>query len=312
MLHMTQDAALAHLIAALKSRGYHFVTPTPASHARVLARPDRQRGRDIRDVLGWSLPFAPGVLDPELHRLLDAANALEDAGNGSLRSTLRASTLKGEIFLHSAYPTDAPDAVFFGPDSYRFADLIEAELAARPLPGGLIVDIGTGTGVGGIVAAKQCGGCELVLTDTNPKALALARINAQAAGVEARLVEGDTLDALDQPIALALANPPYIIDDGDRAYRDGGGMLGGQVSLDMARMAVERLAPGGRLILYTGSAIVDGHDPLCAALQDLADQRSMTLRCRELDPDVFGEELEKSAYSEVERIALIAATFAAP
>jgi methylase of polypeptide subunit release factors len=311
MLHMTQDAALAHLIAALKSRSYHFVTPTPASHARVLARSDRQQGRELRDILGWSLAFEPGVLDPELHRLLGAAGVLEDAGDGLLRSTLRASTLKGELFLHAAYPTDAPDAVFFGPDSYRFANLIEAELAVQPMAGGLIVDIGTGTGVGGIVAAKRCGSCELVLTDTNPKALSLARINSEAAGVHAQFLESDTLDAIDRPIALALANPPYIIDDGDRTYRDGGGMLGGQVSLDMARMAVERLAPGGRLILYTGSAIVGGNDPLCAALQQLADEHGMTLRCRELDPDVFGEELEKPAYAQVERIALIAATFTA-
>jgi hypothetical protein len=31
------------------------------------------------------------------------------------------------------------------------------------------------------------------------------------------------------------------------------------------------------------------------------------LRYRELDPDIFGEELEKQAYADVERIAAVAA-----
>jgi hypothetical protein len=37
---------------------------------------------------------------------------------------------------------------------------------------------------------------------------------------------------------VALANPPYIIDASSRAYREGGGLLGAQVLLEMAQMAV--------------------------------------------------------------------------
>ena len=290
---------LVRLIEKLRARGYRFVTVTPASHARVLARPDRREARDLADVLGWSLPFAPGTIDAELLDLLEAADAVEPAGSGLLRAKLRASTRKGEIFLHSAYPTDQPDSVFFGPDSYRFADLIEAELGDAER----IVDIGTGAGVGAIVAGKLCPGARIAMTDVNPAALRLARANAEAAGVEVEAVESADLAGVDGPIDVALANPPYIIDDSDRAYRDGGGMLGAQVSLDMAKMATARLAPGGRLILYTGSAIVDGHDALREALAALG----CALRYRELDPDVFGEELEKLAYARVDRIALVAA-----
>ena len=61
------------------------------------------------------------------------------------------------------------------------------------------------------------------------------------------------------------------------------------------------------MILYTGSAIVDGEDPLEARLRALAGPHRRPLRYRELDPDVFGEELEKDVYRDVERIALIAA-----
>jgi methylase of polypeptide subunit release factors len=301
---------LLALLERLRALGYHFTTPTPATHARVVARPHRQEGASLTDVLGWSLPFKPELLDPETLRLLEAGEAVEPAERGLVRSRYRVSSLHDGLYLHSAYPTDAQDAVFFGPDSYRFAELIARELEAAPAAtGASIVDIGTGSGVGGLVAASAAPGARITMTDVNPQALRLARINAEAAGVEVTAIEGADLNGVEGQIDLALANPPYIIDDGDRAYRDGGEMLGGQISLDMARMAVERLAPGGRMILYTGSAIVDGEDQLREALEALAADQGLALRYRELDPDVFGEELERPAYASVDRIAVVAAIF---
>ena len=69
----------------------------------------------------------------------------------------------------------------------------------------------------------------------------------------------------------------------------------------------DRLAGGGRLILYTGSAIIGGADPLREALASALAVRGCSLRYREIDPDVFGEELDGPAYAEVDRIALVAA-----
>jgi methylase of polypeptide subunit release factors len=301
------DTALLQLIEALERRAYRFVTPTPATHARIVARPDRREARNLRDVLGWSLPFEPSIVEPEILALLEGGEALEETRDGRWRSTLRVSSLKDRLYLHSAYPTEAEDSVFFGPDSYRFADLIEAEMGETARHIGTIVDIGTGAGVGAIVAATMCPDAVVSMTDVNPKALRLAAINARAAGVSIRAVESDNLDAIETPIDLALANPPYIIDTRARTYRDGGGMYGGQVSVDMARMAIARLTPRGRLMLYTGSSIVRGEDLLEGALAGLAEEQDCSLRYRELDPDVFGEELGKSAYAEVERIAVVAA-----
>jgi methylase of polypeptide subunit release factors len=306
---MTKDAdsALLDLLKLLAARDYRFVTPTPASHARVVARPDMRRAEDVRGALGWSLPFAPG-LDARVEDLLAQADMLKRT-EGLLRSKLRVSSLHGHLFLHSAYPTEAEDSVFFGPDSYRFADLIAAELERQPLEAGAhIVDMGAGAGVGGIVAALASADARVTLTDLNPKALRLARINAAAAGVRVEAVEADTLDDVADLIDLAVINPPYIIDEASRAYRDGGGMHGGEIPFSMAAMAAERLAPGGRLILYTGAAIVDGRNALCEAIGGLAERLGFTHQCRELDPDVFGEELEKPAYTDVERIALVAVT----
>jgi methylase of polypeptide subunit release factors len=309
LMTRTADAALLDLLRLLDERGYAFVTPTPATHARVSARPDKTQARDLRDVLGWSLPFAPGTIDPKIADLLRQAGMIEALPDGLLRSRLRVSRLHGKLFLHSAYPTDARDAVFFGPDSYRFADLIAAELSRAPLaPGAHVVDLGAGAGVGGIVAAMNSAGARVTLTDLNPKALRMARINAAAAGIEAETVETDTLDPVGDPIDLAVINPPYIVDEASRAYRDGGGMHGGKVPLDMTQMAADRLAPGGRLILYTGAAIVGGRNTLCEAVGRMAQERSLAFACREIDPDVFGEELARPAYRDVERIALVAVT----
>ncbi|MDO9487604.1 MAG: class I SAM-dependent methyltransferase [Sphingomonadaceae bacterium] len=298
------DAALLELLGALKRRDYAFVTPTPATHARVISRPGRRTAHDLADVLGWSLPFEPQILDADLLALLEAAGQIAPQGT-LLRATCRVSSLHGHLFLHSAYPTQAEDAVFFGPDSYRFADFIRAGLddcaAAR------IVDIGTGAGVGGIVAADACPDARVTLTDINPKALRCARVNAAFAGVEVELLEGDGLGCVAGEIDVAVANPPYIIDAQGRAYRDGGAMHGGRLSLDMAREAAGRLSPGGRLLLYTGSAIVRGHDALKSELERVMADLGCTLDYRELDPDIFGEELDGPGYEDVDRIAVVGA-----
>lgn len=301
------DPNLIALLAALKRAGYRFVTPTPATHERVIARPEKQRARDLRDVFGWNLPFEPDLLDPEPIELLERGSALDSDGS-LLRSKLRVASLGDWLFLHSCFPTSQRDAVFFGPDSYRFADLIREEARNLGLrEGAVVVDIGGGTGVGAMVAASLFPRATVSMTEINPEAIRLARANAAAAGISLRILEGDDLAGIGSPIDLAVANPPYIADGEKRTYRDGGDGLGGAVSLAMARMAAERLAPGGRLILYAGSAIAGGEDRLRAALIDLAAAHGLALRYRELDPDVFGEELDRPAYAEVERIALVAA-----
>jgi methylase of polypeptide subunit release factors len=304
------ESALLDLLRALQGRDYRFVTPTPATHARVLARPDRRAARDLADVLGWSMAFEPHVVDPEILGMLERGQALERLADGRLRSRLRVSSLHGRLYLHSAYPTEHADAVFFGPDSYRFADLIAAELARAPAAeGARIVDIGTGSGVGALVAAACCPGARITVTDINPAALRLARINAAAGGVELECVQGAGIAGLEGDFDLVLANPPYMVDSSRRAYRDGGAMLGGGLSLEFARAGVARLREGGRMILYTGSAIVLGEDRLATAMAEVARSQGVSLSYRELDPDVFGEELEQPAYAEVDRIAVVAAIF---
>jgi SAM-dependent methyltransferase len=236
---------------------------------------------------------------------LERAGVLEET-DGLLRSKVRVSSLGGLLFLHSSFPTASENAVFFGPDTYRFARFIEAELRGSG-PVQRLVDVGAGSGAGGLYAATLLPGTRIVLLDVNAQALQLAAANARAAGIDAELVHGSTLDAVAGEIELAIANPPFVMDEDGRAYRDGGGMHGAQLSLDWTLRAAHRVLPGGRVLLYTGSAVVDGRDALKAGLQERLSDADYDLRYEELDPDIFGEELDRPAYREVERIAAVGA-----
>ncbi len=301
------EQALGELLCQLSARAYRFVTPTPATHARVLARTEDFGGRSLRDVLGWSMPFEPEAVPSDIHDALLRADAVETLRDGRLRCRYRVSSLGEDLFLHSAFPTQDREAVFFGPDSYRFAQLVRTELARQPPPAiAHLVDVGAGAGVGGMVALRACPGVRVTLTDINPAALRLARINMCFAGLTADYALGEDLQPVGDAPDIVLANPPYIIDAAGRDYRDGGDMHGAAVSYEIALAAVTRLAPGGRLILYTGSPIIGGRDELRDALATLARRRGCDFRYWEIDPDVFGEELERPEYRQVERIAAVA------
>ena len=305
------DHALLPLARALQTSGYSFTTVTPATHARVNARPTNAWARSAADVFGWNRPFRNGLLAPQLFDAMRQAEVLVPHGEGWL-AQVRASTLHGRLFLHSAYPTTASDAVFFGPDTYRFADAI-----ARHLAGDVsvrrAVDIGCGAGPGAVVVAIERPQAEVFAVDINRKALGYTAINArlaQAEGVSPR--HSNLLSGVDGDFDLIVANPPYLLDAEERTYRHGGGSFGEGLSLAIAGLAGERLAPGGTLLLYTGTAIVKGTDGFRTLVAPLLDAAGLEWRYHELDPDVFGEELAEPAYADADRIAAVMLTARKP
>lgn len=299
-------AALLDLLARLDAAGYDFLAPTPASQARVMARPDRQEARRLEDLLGWSLPGDAALLGP-VAVPLDRAGLLERSADGRVRASVRVSRAFGHLFVHSAYPTTAPDAVFLGPDSHRFADWISRSMGGVP-PKPRILDYGAGAGVGGITAAARHGGAHLTLADRNPKALALAQVNAAHAGLAHRVVRVEQPGDLAGPFDLIVMHPPFMIDGARRAYRDGGDLYGGRLSVEWALAALPLLAPGGRLVMHTGVSIVDGRDVVEAALRQALPAIGCTLDYRLLDPDIYGDELDNPDYAGVDRIAAIGLT----
>ena len=301
-----RERALVALLKELDELGYSFTTITPASHARIVERRKGELARDMRDVFGWSMGFERDLLPDTLVGALEEAGMLAAEGR-HLRSRVRVADLGGHLFLHSAYPTTAENAVFFGPDTYRFVRFVGQALDGRQVR--QLVDLGAGCGPGGISAAALVEAEAITLVDLNNLANLFAQANAQAAGIDVRVVEGDRLAAVDGVVDCVIANPPFIIDDKGRAYRDGGEGLGTGVALDWAREAMQRLEPGGMMLLYTGAPIVGGEDLLLQSLASEADERGFSLRYEDIDPDIFGEELDTPAYKQagVERIAAVGA-----
>jgi Methyltransferase small domain len=238
------DAALVRLGAMLRDQGYSFTTVTPATHARVNGRPGNARARGLRDVLGWSRPFAPGVLPEQVAELMDRAGVLAGEGDDR-RSVVRFSSYDDELFVHSAFPTSAPDAVFFGPDTYRMADAAIAHVAhagRRDRPITRVVDIGCGTGAGAIAVAKRLPDAEVLAVDINDTALRFARVNSALAGTRGvRPCHSNLLGDVDGSFDLIISNPPFMIDPAGRAYRDGGGRHGHELSLAIVDAAAARL-----------------------------------------------------------------------
>ncbi len=234
------DAHLLTLLTLLKAAGYSFTTPAPSTHRRVLTRRAGQTARGLADVFGWNMRFTDSLLPTEILAALHAAQGLSRHAAHWV-SRYRVASLDDELFVHSAFPT-TEHSVFFGPDSYRFAHFIQR--AAPPLKRyARIVDIGAGSGVGGIVAARLAKQPRLVLADINAKALALAAINAQAAGYGAALIPCEGLPPADEPLDLIVSNPPYIGGGPGKTYADGGGDLGLDLSIAWAK--AERIAAVG-------------------------------------------------------------------
>ncbi len=304
----SNDLVLLQLGRRLLADGYRFTTPTPLTHQRVNQRDEGQMADSLRDVFGWSRPFAPGLLSADEQRQLQDAQVIDNY-ESHLKSRVRWSSLDDLLFVHSAFPTDAADAVFFGPDTYRFAQLIHAHLQQNFAPIQRAVDIGCGAGVGAIVIGRARREAQVLALDINPAALRLTAINAalaEVANVEVRA--SDLLQGVDGEFDLIVANPPYMADPAERAYRHGGGTLGAGLSLRIVEQALNRLALGGSLLLYTGVAMVDGRDPFLDTVLPRLDEKRFGWTYRELDPDVFGEELLNPGYQRVDRIAVVALT----
>jgi release factor glutamine methyltransferase len=300
----TKSLPLVRLGRFLKKQGYRFVVVSPTTHERVLNRPEEQP--TLRSIFGWNRAFHRSAISPELFDLLSEADVLSLSGD-RYRSSVRFATIDDMLFAHSAFPTVETDAVFFGPDTYRFVRLVRSALVDIPSKTGItLIDVGTGSGAGGLCAARGLDAAKIRLADVNPRALEVSAVNAAINDLEsAEIVFSDVLSGIKGKPDLIIANPPYLLDEQQRLYRYGGGDLGISLAQRIVDEGLARLPPGGRLVLYTGTPIVGGIDALFDLIEPLLQLHCFQFVYEEIDPDVFGEELEKKAYASVDRIAAV-------
>ena len=76
-----------------------------------------------------------------------------------------------------------------------------------------VVDVGTGTGAIALALKLERPDARVIATYRSADALALARENAEANGLDVELVEADLLDGLAGPFDLVVSNPPYVAAD---------------------------------------------------------------------------------------------------
>jgi release factor glutamine methyltransferase len=74
-----------------------------------------------------------------------------------------------------------------------------------------VVDVGTGTGAIALALKDERPDARVTATDVSEDALALARENAEATGLDVALVHTDLLTGLDGPFDLVVSNPPYVL-----------------------------------------------------------------------------------------------------
>ena len=108
-------------------------------------------------------------------------------------------------------------------------------LEALPPLSGRVLDLGCGWGPVGVLLGARYPSLDIVMTDVNARAAALARRNADANGVRAHVVQGDGFEAVSGPFDAIVTNPPI--------------RAGKSVIYGLFERARDYLAPSGALYI---------------------------------------------------------------
>lgn len=146
--------------------------------------------------------------------------------------------------------------------------LVEKAVGLAADRGGVILDLGTGSGNIAIALARELPRARITAVDISPRALRIAASNAALHGCSGiRFVRSDLFSAFGRPrplFDLIVSNPPYVgraewarltADVRDHEPRRAlvGGIRGTEFTERLVLEARRFLKPGGRLILEIGA-----------------------------------------------------------
>jgi release factor glutamine methyltransferase len=146
--------------------------------------------------------------------------------------------------------------------------------------GGLVCDVGTGSGAIAVAIARQAPLARVIAVDISSAALAVARENAAALQVAGRIEfwQSDELaaSAPEQQFNVIVSNPPYIgeqelatLSPSVRDYEPRSALIAGPTGTEIIErlipQAAERLLPGGWLIMEVSPIIAGRVVELLAA-----------------------------------------------
>lgn len=146
----------------------------------------------------------------------------------------------------------------FHPSLFFSSTILGRRLAQMPLQRKRVLDMGTGSGILALCAAR--GGASVLAVDVNPQAVACAGANAAANRLQDRIrvLQSDLFAAIPdgERFDLVLWNPPFYpgepLDDAQRAWRAGESF---DVIHRFGRSAAGFLAPGGILLVILSSDV---------------------------------------------------------
>ncbi len=249
-----QTRAARATVAAALARGAGVLASAGIESARV----------DAEWLLADALDVARGRLLTEPERALDAAGAARYERALARRMTREPlQHIVGTQAFRELVVRVGPEALVPRPETEA---LVEWALALLPdVPAPVVVDVGTGTGCIACAIAAERPAARVVALELSPVAAGLARANAAALGLDARVtvVESDLFSALGGLRAdLIVANPPYLpsalidtlapeVSRFDPRLALDGGADGLDVIRRLAADTRGRLAAGGALVLET-------------------------------------------------------------
>lgn len=153
---------------------------------------------------------------------------------------------------------------------YRFSiDAVLLAAHARPRPGDLVIDMGTGCGVVALLMARRCESLTVYGVELQAELASLARENVSINRLQDRvnIIQGDINrlrgDTFPRPADLIVTNPPY--------YKLASGRLNPDdqraVARHELRLNLEQLLAGVKRFLRTGGRLVCVY--ACERLTDL-------------------------------------------
>jgi release factor glutamine methyltransferase len=236
---ITGRELLSELAGALEAAG------VPEPRREVLSLWRDLSGRSAAGAL--VRPDAP--VDAELASALRRGSARRAAGEPLAHVAGRAG------FRRLVLRSDGR-ALIPRPETEGLVDLLLARVR-----GGMVADVGTGTGALALALASEGAFTTVVATDVSDAALALARENVAETGLRVGLVQSDLCAALRPGVFDALvSNPPYLsmaeytaLDQAVRVWEPEGALVGGtggsEITMRLLDDARTVLRPGGWLAL---------------------------------------------------------------
>ncbi len=207
---------------------------------------------------------------------IDLYTRFDEAAPESLRTSFRelvrrraegtpVAYLAGRREFYSLSFRVTPDVLIPRPETEFLVVALLDRLRPRAVAGAVsVADVGTGSGIIAICAAKYVPQTHVTAIDISPQALTVARANAAELKVAERIefFEGDLLKGLPsgKRFDFIVSNPPYVSQaEYDSLARDvkqfepRGALLAGprgtEVIERLTAQARERLAPGGMLLI---------------------------------------------------------------